>query len=165
MKRDRRGGVDLQSAASPRVTKVRADIRGRQHPRSTNPRRLPCPALLPEQRHDCSLLKWLFGEDGLDLIQLDSEFREWLTASFVVWPCGLCIRFTIAIFNRPASERHSQNRLQRPVILSRNAIGKELVISARRACPVGAQGSQLPHATNPTAAPDGLAPSELKVRS
>jgi hypothetical protein len=35
----------------------------------------------------------------------------------------------------------------------------------RRACPVGAQGSQLTHAANATAAPDGLAPSELKVHS
>ena len=37
--------------------------------------------------------------------------------------------------------------------------------SPRRARPVGAEGSQLPHAANATAAPDGLAPSELKVRS
>ena len=37
--------------------------------------------------------------------------------------------------------------------------------SPRRARPVGAKGSQLTHATNAPAAPDGLAPSELKVRS
>jgi hypothetical protein len=37
--------------------------------------------------------------------------------------------------------------------------------SPRRARPVGAQGSQLHHATNAPAAPDGLAPSELKARS
>ena len=34
-----------------------------------------------------------------------------------------------------------------------------------RACPVGAEGSRLNRATNATAAPDGLVPSELKVRS
>jgi hypothetical protein len=37
--------------------------------------------------------------------------------------------------------------------------------SPRRARPVGAQGSQLLHTTNATTAPDGLAPSELQVRS
>jgi hypothetical protein len=37
--------------------------------------------------------------------------------------------------------------------------------SPRRARPVGAEGSQLHPAANAAAAPDGLAPSELEVRS
>ena len=37
--------------------------------------------------------------------------------------------------------------------------------SPRRACPVGAAGLPLPPATTTPTAPDGLSPSELKVRS
>ena len=40
--------------------------------------------LLAGQRHVCSLFKWRFGEDGLDFIRVDSEFKKSLVASFVV---------------------------------------------------------------------------------
>ena len=52
---------------------------------------LPAKAIQPVaesagQRYVCSLLKtrwWRFGEDGRDLIRVDSEFKESLVVSFV----------------------------------------------------------------------------------